>query len=685
MTMLAEGLSNRRVSIAVRHGLGVLAFGLCAGSVQAQQTSAGTPLAEVIVKGQLIRPDDTPYSATVLSTDDIREHAYADIDKLLRLVPGMAVRDFQLGSVANAIVIRGFGNGGHGGDLGAVVDGIPLNEAMSHADGYVDLNTVIPLEIESFTVLKGPVSALYGNFNRGGLINIQTRKTGDYAETDFALGSYDTMDLQAAYGAAIGDRQQLNAAAQVYRTDGYRPQSTTERATLTGRWSYEMTDALQIALSTRYLRSESDSASYLTRAQYASDRRGIDPRTQNDGGEKEFLTVRADVNYAIDDDLKLLTFAYTTQQDFTRWFSRPVSASTWRQREETYDRSVFGAGTSLNGLAHAGSAPLRYIAGVETFRESTEFKFFDGLDHRRRITPAQSDRDTKLNSISAFTEMEATLHRLAQVSLGLRADRFTGGCERLGPETGSDPCGALNRASHLSPKIGLRSQVADWLQLRASWAEGFALPNGFVKYAIGGQPLDENIFRQTEIGMHVDAGALGFDVAAYRLSSTGEIRTVAPGIFENFGATVRRGIEASASWLPIEQLELRAVYGLTASEVTENADARLLGLDVPGVPEDSATFEANIMPFEGWTLTAAWRYSGAYEIDALNTLQADSYDLFDVGVAYTREGERSFRVYARIDNVTDRTYATTESLIGGQDVIAPGMPRSFRAGIQFNF
>src|SRR5690606_10991894 len=115
--------------------------------------------------------------------------------------------------------------------------------------------------------------------------------------------------------------------------------------------------------------------------------------------------------------------------------------------------------------------------------------------------------DTRLNSLSAFAEMEADAHPLARLSIGLRADRFTGGCERLGPETGNDPCDALNRASHVSPKIGLRSQLTDALQVRASWAEGFALPNGFVKYAIGGQPLDETVFRQTEIGVRFVGGA----------------------------------------------------------------------------------------------------------------------------------------------------------------------------------
>lgn len=659
---------------------------LVAMAITAAEAHEDMTLSEVIVKGQLMRSEHSPFSATILSSEDVRELASPDIDELFRLVPGMAVRDLQLGSVANSIVIRGFGGGGHGGDLGAVIDGVPLNEAMSHADGYVDLNAVIPLEIDAFTVLKGPVSALYGNFNRGGLINIQTRKGGEYAEADFALGSFDTRDLQAAYGAALGGRQHVNLAAHIYSSEGYRPQSSSDRVTLAGRWAFDATENLELALSTRWLESESDSASYLTRDQFETDPRGIDARAQNDGAEKQFLTVRADVNYRVSENMKLLTFAYTTRQDFTRWFSRPVDASAWRQREETYDRSVFGAGTSLNGLASVATTQLKYIAGIETFRESTEFMFFDGLDRRRRLTPALSDRDTKLNSISAFAELEAEFHPLAQVALGVRADRFTGGCERLGPETGSDPCGALNRSTHVSPKLGVRSRLNEWLQLRASWAEGFALPNSFVKYAVGGQPLDETVFRQTEIGAHIDAGrAWSFDLAAYRLTSDGEVRTVSPGIYENYGATARRGVEASALWQPVPQFELHAVYGLADTEVEKNRDARLVGLTVPGVPEHTATVEARVMPRVGWTLSAAWRHVGEYEVDALNSMRASSYDVVDLGLGYIHEALRGVRLYARVDNATDERYATSVSLIGGQALFAPGAPRTYRAGIQFDF
>lgn len=670
-------------TLAILAGCGLASLTL--GSVvRAQAPAESDALSEIVVKGQLLPSEATAYSATLLTTEQIRLQAPSNVDELFRAVPGMAVRDLQLGTVANAIVIRGFGNGGHGGDLGAVIDGVPLNEAMSHADGYVDLNVIIPLEIDSFTVFKGPVSALYGNYNRGGLVHVQTRKGGDYAAFDASVGAFDTLDVQSAYGRTFSTSE-LNVAGRLYLTDGYRPASDTRRGVFAARWSTALTPSLQAAISARLFRGDSDSASYLTAEQFASDPQGIDARVHDDGADKSLRTFRADLNYDIAEDLKLLTFAYATHQSFTRWFTRPVDATTWRQREETYDREVYGAGASFNGTATLGTVAARYIAGVETFREGTDYKFFDGSDRRRRMQPAQADRATELNSVSAFMELSADLHRLASASIGLRADRFTGGCRRLGLETGSDPCGALAPASHVSPKIGLKSAVTDWLTLRTSWAEGFALANGFVKYAVGGQPLDETVFRQTEIGAHVAlAASLDFDIAAYRLRSRGEVRTVSPGVYENYGATRREGIEASLRWSPSELFELAAVYGLTQTRIEQNADARLLGLAVPGVPKHTATLEAALRPVAGLAIDATWRYVGAYQVDALNTQQASSYGLLDLGIAYVRAGEHRYRLYARLENALDRRYATSVSLIGGERLFAPGAPRVLRTGVQID-
>jgi len=662
----------------VMSSLGIaLAF---AGPARADEADNET----IVVKGQLLDAETSAWSATTLDAKEIRREAVSDFDELVRLVPGMAVRDFGLGGVANSIVIRGFGNGGHGGDLGAVIDGIPLNEAMSHADGYVDLNVIVPLEVDDLTVFRGPVSALYGNYNRGGLLRITTRKGGDYVDLDGSLGSFSTGDMQAALGRSW-DGGRLNLAGQFYLTDGYRPNSDQARQTLSGRAAFDLSPAVEFALSGRYHHADANSASYLTAAQFETDPYGIDPNVRKDGANKHFATLRADLSVALSDSISLVTFGYGTRQDFTRWFTRPVSPTAWRQREESYDREIFGAGTSINGSINTGwsEQPITYVAGAEIFRERTDFLFFDGLDRRRRTLPAANDRTTKLNSVSGFAELQAPVHRYFDLSLGLRGDSFTGGCSLNGPETGSDPCGELNDTKRLSPKIGARSQILPFLQVRASWAEGFALANNFVKYAVGGQVLDPNVFRQTEVGATLTPiDGMTLDVAAFRLNSSDEVRTVAPGIFENFGATLRKGVEASAEWQATPRLWLRGVYSHTKTKITENADAGLIGKEVAGVPRNVANVDARWTPVDGWTLGGNWRYVGSYQVNATNTAQADSYDLLDFVLSYDGTAPFRYRAYLRVDNVTDAQYATSVSIIGGQMLMAPGAPRSVRAGVQ---
>lgn len=303
----------------------------------AQSTSTEHPaptLGDIEVKGQTARGASAAYSTTTLETQDIQNAHISHPQDLLRQVPGMNVQNYQLSGVGDAIVMRGFGGGGHGGDVGVVLDGIPLNEAMSHADGYVDLNVIVPLEIDRLTVYKGPVSALYGNFNRAGLLAVETRKHGEYKDVDVSLGAHGTLDAQAALGLKLGEGESLNIAAQHYRTSGFRAQSDLERSTLSARWSKAITPDLELALSGRLHHSEGDSPGYVTATQVAANPYGVDPRAMNDGAKKNFATLRADVQYTLASEVKWLGFAYTTQQTFTRWFSRPVNTTTWRQRRK---------------------------------------------------------------------------------------------------------------------------------------------------------------------------------------------------------------------------------------------------------------------------------------------------------------------------------------------------------------
>lgn len=680
-------MSNRSQSPLRRYHLGkgvTLAALVATQAIAADQSRPGhvhPHLKEIVVKGQKLDYVGLAWSSTHFDSDVLRELKIAEPEAIFERVPGMHVKDYGLSGVANAINIRGFGGGGHGGDLGVVLDGIPLNEAMSHADGYVDLNVIVPLEVDSLSVYKGPVSALYGNYNRGGLVKINTRKAGDYTDLDVSTGSDGLTDLQGALGTTFGSGQALNFAAQHYRYDGFRPQSEIARSTLAGRWSIPLTQATTLAVSGRWHDAEGDNAAYLSESQYRTDPYGIDPNALNDGSDKGFMTARADLSHSISPSLRWLTFAYATRQDFSRWFSRPVSGE-WSQREETYDREVEGFGTNLNGENNWAGKAATWAAGIESVREATDYQYYEGLDQRIRTAPAVMDRGVELDAVSAFYEAHVDWHRWFMPSLGLRYDRFSGACRPVGPETGNNPCETLNTLDNLSPKLGFRSDLTEALQWRASWSEGFALPGGWLKYQSQAANLDPVIFRQIETGLTLKAGsAFELDLALYRLKSDGEIRTIAPGEYENYGATERTGFEVSLSWAPIDTLTLTGVYGQSDSEILKSDDASVIGNEVGGVAEHSATAALAWQMSPAWQFNLGWRGVGGYALNAANSEFASSYGLYETGVTYRYRPDSPWQAYVQIDNLTDEIYAASHSTIG----YATGAPRQIRGGLQINF
>ncbi len=645
-----------------------------------------TTMPAIEVKGQALPNESAPYTIDEIDGESIRAQAVSTPEATLNAVPGVSVNNYGLGGVANVISMRGFSNGQHGGGIGFVVDGIPLNEALSHADGYADQNVLIPLEIDTISVHKGPTSALYGNFNRAGVIDFRTRKDGSYLETDLSAGAYSTFDAQGAYGARLGDAQ-LNAAAQLYRSEGFRPDSRYGKGTVAGRLALPRAGRLQLAVSGRAHEGSWDSASYLGAAQFAADPYGKDPRVVGDGGDKRFYTARIDANYALADNLKLLGFVYGTRQGFTRWFTRPVSPTAWRQREEAYDRDVLGAGVNLNGRSLLAGRTLTWVAGIESYTERTEFDQFDGTTDRSRAGSATvNDRRYRFDSNALFGEAEWALMPWLRPTLGVRYDRFSGDCTLRGPETSSEPCAQMNDFEQVSPKIGVRSSVAKGVELRASYAEGYALPDGSAKFASGSN-VRANDLRQTELGVTLKPSrAWQADLAVYRLLSSNEIRAVSPGVFENFGATRRAGVEARLSWFPAPDWEAVVGFATADSEITRNATAALVGKQVAGVPERTASARIGYQPVQGWGAGVAWRHVGRFAVDAANSTFNPSFNLVDAQLSYgARAGDgRRYRVYAGVSNLFDKTYPANSFLIGGQQLFAPGAPRTLQVGIQGN-
>ena len=665
--------------------------GLLTGGAWAQTAREGNAvLPEVLVraqvKGQALDQAQRSFSVTEFGSDDIREQPRQEVEALWNKVPGMHVNHYQLSGVANGLVLRGFGGGGHGGDVAATLDGIALNEAMSHADGYFDLNVVVPLELDKVNVHRGPVSVLQGNYNRAGLVELRTRRSGSYTDVDVSAGSQGMLDAQAALGRELEGGDQLNLAAQHSRGDGARPRSGHGRSTISGTWKHHVHEKLDISLSGRWHEARGDSPGYLTEAQWRQDPQGKDGHVVGDGADKHFGTLRLDAQYALDADTRLLGFVYGTQQDFVRWFTRPRSG-TWMQREERYDRSVLGAGLNLNGKRQLVASELNWMLGLEQVRESTDYGYWDGLVDRRRTAAALDDRNTRLNNMAFYGQGGWQATGWLQTTAALRWDHFDGRCRLLGAETGGDECNRMQGRSHASPKLGAMAQLDARTALRASWSQGFALPSDFAKYALRNSELGANIFRQTELGLQWKPSSQWLiDAAVYRVTSSNEIRNTAPGEYENLGATLRKGAELQLHWLPGRSRHLEWVYGRNRSEITQNANAALLGQRVVAVPEYTSTLHARWMPRGDVTVHGVLRHVGRAPINAGNTEWAGSYHWLDLGLQYRLPASvaRHTSLSLWLRNAANARYASTTTMIGGQRLVAPGAPRSVQLGLQFS-
>ncbi|WP_424191612.1 TonB-dependent receptor [Ampullimonas aquatilis] len=668
-------------------------------------------LSEVVVKGQsLTESRNQPFTSKKFVQEDFRERQVSQPEQLFREVPGMEVRGLGYGGVANSITLRGFSGGGHGGDIGFVIDGIPLNESSSHADGYADMNVIIPLELAGMTIFKGPVSPLYGNYNRAGVVALQSRKGGEYREFDARLGSFGTVDLQAAAGAQLGGGI-YNGAVQLYRSNGFRPQSDNERVTVSGRAAYDLSPDTQIAFSARVHRAEADTASVITKAQYEQ-RNGFfdkDPHVQNDGTDKDFATLRADLSHSITPELKALVFVYATRQSFSRYFTRLTNATTWQQRSEDYVRDVMGYGASLNGQQALLSKPFKWVLGVEHYSEDTQFKYADALNNRNftattltsgvngGVGTLNRNLTTHTNSILAQTEW--ALGSLFRPTLGVRWDQISGGCQQRGIETrtgASAQCSEMPTFSVTTPKLGVRSTwVPRLLEARASVAEGFALPSDAAKFTTG-LAVKPTTFRQTEIGLTLTPSSIWYlDLAHFKIDSSDEVALTSPATltYSNIGKTRREGVEAEIHFNPVDWFEASAALAHFSSKVTETLPTSpfLIGSAVTGVPRNLATLTATVKPMTGVAVTMVSRSVGRYAITQPTATVAPyyygGYNTLDLMMSYepSNSAVRRQRYFVQIANLADKRYATSSGVTSGTQTYNPAPPRTFTIGASLDF
>lgn len=601
-----------------------------------------------------------PAAVSTITEEEIRTlNVDRDISNIYRRVPGVVANNIDQGDTGNGFRMRGFAtNGTHGADVAVSVDGVPQNIPSSQGGaghGPVFLEWLTPQMIKRVDVIKGPVSALYGDQNRAGAVNIETLDGSDVASSiGVDVASFDGRRTNLVLG---GEHEGLESllVTDIYRTNGYRKAAQTQRDNYFWKLSKVIGDA---KYSARFSHYESDfrNDGYLN---LPALRAGILSRRDTDNlygfgnaNRNTYVLNRAPV----DGEAGLYYTAY--YEDFRR--VRGISNGTNTHNYGKDDRDIYGGRLAYN-FVYEDTASL--MVGTDVRRDKGDaFR-----QQYRNFQPTQNfyyDFDMDLITYGVFAQGQYKPIDSLKLLAGIRHDRFDYDIDNL---KFRDASTGYN-SSVTTPKFGLAWTPVNQLELFTNVAQGFrspaaeyissgsssALPLRDTGGQINGSVRPSKV-KSYDIGFTLrPSDRLSTTTEFYYIQNDSETVQTSPGVYEQVGDTVRRGVETSFNYQATSTVSTYASYGriidaevtnptpgigarlvvpehtykagvqyrdgFMGGQLTLNADANHLG----GIPYYVGSDRQTMPPYTRYDLRASYDFSD-YQFSVYGTFQPHRY------------------------------------------------------------
>jgi outer membrane receptor protein involved in Fe transport len=611
-------------------------------------------LDDITVREQSGRVSPPPPSATILTGEELQD---IHVDKtlyLLEKIPGVAIKDYCQGAVASQFVMRGL-RLGHNTGAAIFVDGVPLNESTSHGDGYADFNVVIPEDIAYVEVIKGPSSALYGQFARAGVVNIVTKRKGDFSLYKFGFGDWDRQRFAMSTGHEDGALSKV-FGVELYRREGATENSGWLRGNVAGKFTYDFNEDLTGSLALNLNSMEWEAPEYLSQEQW--DAKDYWSGKPQGGGEKYRYGGSANLTYDVTDDdfVNLMFYAY--RSNLTRYRDKDTHAD-----EEYHDRDIYGGSASYVWNTLLGNMENSLTVGIDTQIELTHTI---NAENESMIRTARQkltvDGDSTLNTYSVFFQNQLALTEAWKITLGGRYDHMDGELKDKLKGIKTD----MEEQDIFSPKAAVEFTPLAGYTVFATYGEGFKLPNGFDKFKY--PDLESEEYKQYELGLKLNPiQSFQTTLTGFILDVEDEIVTdVAADTKVNEGNTRRKGIELELNYYPMDHLELYGNVSYTKGEYRDYVDkgTDYSGSDIDLIPDWIYSLGAQWKPLEGFFAGFDYRYVGEgykakYEVGYSGSKKKTiDYWVADAQIGYQY---KNYSVTLDATNIFDKRYPAYES------------------------
>ncbi|MEY2633734.1 MAG: hypothetical protein RIR00_2388 [Pseudomonadota bacterium] len=651
---------------------------LLAAAWPALSPAAEITLDTVAVSGSRVEHNtfDLPAALDVVSGNGLsRDQAGVNASEALAGVPGIVVLNRQNYAQDLQISSRGYGARSAFGVRGIrlIADGIPA----SMPDGQGQAASFNLDRAERIEVLRGPLSAIYGN-HAGGVIQVFTPdgRGAPSVETGVAAGSYASWKTDfAAQGEAGGIGYLLDASR--FDTDGFRYHSSARRDQQLGKFTFQPSADGKLTLTASGFQQKADDPLGQTWAGVQTDPRSVATAANQFNTRKTIDQTQGGLSYEHRfGEHSLLVSAYTGRRSTIQYQSIPVGVQANPRHSGgviDFDRDYSGLTGRWTGRFNLAGGKLTTTAGVDYEQSRDNRRGYENfVGATLGVKGALRRQET--DSVSSFDQYAQAEWQGQDwtFSGGLRHSRIAFKVSDAYLSNGDDS--GRVEYSKTTPTIAALYRLSPLTNFYASAARGFEAPtfNELFYSGTGGTfsyALKPATSRHLETGLkHFLSEQHRLDLALYQINTSDELvvdsSTGGRSSFRNVGQTLRRGVELAldSRWTPALQSRvaltvLQATYDqgfTTTAGSTVQAGNRL-----PGIADRNLYAELLWRhPSNGFHAGIEALARSKVQVEDTNQAQAaPGYAIANLRAGYEkRYGPLTLRAFARLDNVFDRNY-----------------------------
>jgi iron complex outermembrane receptor protein len=684
-----------------------------------------------------LRPLEIPASVDILESAVMDARGYQKVSDAVGRMAGVVSGEHP--TAPSSFSMRGF----TASQVATLRDGIWLGPSTMVMRPQNTFN------LDRIELMRGPSSVINGQGSVAGAINAVTKTAEPTSATAAnALLSYGRFNTShAAVGVAGPVSETLWYRADVSRSasDGYVRRMESSSINVTGSVLWRPTPRLRVKVAADYL--DDDLAKYfgtpLVPASAAAEPLDVLRTTTGEtiDGAMRFVNynvedglatarqtlLRSDVSWDLTGTVTLRNVLYGFDAD-RRWRNAEgyvYCASVVDvcrtpgtiQRYYGYfiinhDQRLYGNRTTLNFTHAPGGRTNQGVVGAEVsaldFERARGFRRQVPLDPGDAVDPLnplpgeygpielRGISPTTVDAWAIFVEDSIALTSRLRLAGGLRYDGLDLDRQNLSPMRVPEAGGFARSYNWWSWRAGalfnLRPDVVAYGQY--SNAKDPVSSNMFLVNA--NQNFDLTDSTQWEVGLKadLDRGRTQLTVAWFDILRDDVLERFALDSVTNLGGIASQGLEVTSALRLSSQSRVGVNFGYTDTAFRPSANfQRFAGNRPPNIPTVTANAWVSYQDVAGLPIEVGGsaRYVGERFANNANAIAMKGYGIADVYAAWTRN---RLRVTARVDNVTDRVYASwADPFYVGQidpsflyaNQLMLGSPRTFAVMLQVGF